>query len=53
MINSAVRLTQGRALIDRQLYLPKSWTTDRERCREAGIGEDVDFRRAAPHAANR
>ena len=26
----------GRALIDRELYLPKSWTEDRDRCREAG-----------------
>jgi DDE superfamily endonuclease len=34
---------KGRALIDRKLYLPTSWTTDRERCGEAGIGEEVDF----------
>lgn len=27
---------KGRALIDRELYLPKSWTDDRERCAEAG-----------------
>ena len=27
----------GRTLLDRELYLPKSWTEDRERCREAGI----------------
>ena len=27
---------KGRALIDRELYLPKSWTGDRDRCREAG-----------------
>jgi SRSO17 transposase len=33
----------GRALIDRELYLPKSWTDDRRRCAEAGIGDDVDF----------
>jgi hypothetical protein len=26
----------GRALIDRELYLPVSWTEDRDRCREAG-----------------
>src|SRR5580693_600943 len=31
----------GRALIDRQSYLPKSWTEDRGRCREAGVGDDV------------
>ncbi len=34
---------KGRALIDRELYLPTSWTIDRERCGEAGIGEEVDF----------
>jgi hypothetical protein len=27
-----------RALIDRELYVPKSWTEDRDRCEEAGIG---------------
>jgi len=34
---------RGRALIDRELYLPKTWTQDRDRCIEAGIGEDVEF----------
>ena len=34
---------KGRALIDRELYLPKAWTSDRERCRQAGIGDDVEF----------
>lgn len=33
----------GRALIDRELYLPKNWTEDRDRCRAAGIGDDIDF----------
>jgi SRSO17 transposase len=33
----------GRALIDRELYLPQSWTSDRDRCRQAGIGDDVEF----------
>src|SRR3954452_20735401 len=33
----------GRALIDRELYLPKAWTDDRERARAAGIGDDVGF----------
>jgi SRSO17 transposase len=28
---------RGHALIDRALYLPKSWTEDRDRCRDAGI----------------
>ncbi|MFE9950975.1 IS701 family transposase [Streptomyces sp. NPDC005531] len=34
---------RGRALIDRELYLPKAWTSDPERCRSAGIGDDVEF----------
>ncbi|MCO1580437.1 IS701 family transposase [Crossiella sp. SN42] len=34
---------RGRALIDRELYLPKSWTEDRDRCRAAGIGDEVGF----------
>jgi SRSO17 transposase len=34
---------KGRALIDRELYLPRSWTDDRDRCREAGVPDDVQF----------
>lgn len=34
---------EGVALIDRALYLPKAWTEDWERCREAGIPEDLAF----------
>jgi SRSO17 transposase len=33
----------GRALIDRELYLPKDWTADRDRCRKAGIPDEVEF----------
>jgi SRSO17 transposase len=33
----------GRALIDRELYLPEKWTDDRGRCRAAGIGDGVAF----------
>jgi len=33
----------GRALIDRELYVPRSWTGDRERCAAAGIPEDTEF----------
>ncbi|CCH16236.1 Transposase [Micromonospora lupini str. Lupac 08] len=32
----AYRSAKGHALIDRQLYLPASWTDDRDRCRAAG-----------------
>jgi SRSO17 transposase len=30
-------------LVDRELYLPKSWTEDPERSRAAGVAEDVVF----------
>ena len=33
----------SRALIDRELYVPRKWAEDRERCRAAGIGDDVAF----------
>jgi len=33
----------GHAVIDRELYLPKSWTEDRKRCRAAGVPEQVGF----------
>jgi SRSO17 transposase len=33
----------SRALIDRELYLPEKWTADRDRCRAAGIGDEVAF----------
>jgi SRSO17 transposase len=28
---------QGHALLDRELYLPKEWTNDRQRCQQAGV----------------
>jgi SRSO17 transposase len=34
----------GVALVDRALYLPKSWTQDRARCRTAGVGDEVEFK---------
>ncbi|MDF2095966.1 IS701 family transposase [Aquibaculum arenosum] len=33
----------GQALIDRQLYLPKSWAFDPERRAKAGVPEDIEF----------
>jgi SRSO17 transposase len=33
----------GRVLIDRRLYLPKSWTGDRQRCQIAGVPDEVQF----------
>jgi SRSO17 transposase len=43
----AYRSARGRALIDRQLYLPTSWTNDPRRCRAAGVPQEVEFRSAA------
>lgn len=33
----------GQTLLDRELYLPKAWTDDRERCRRAGIPDERAF----------
>jgi SRSO17 transposase len=33
----------GRALIDAELYLPRSWAGDRARCAEAGVAAEVGF----------
>ena len=35
--------TRGHALIDRELYLPRSWTDDRDRCAAAGVPDEVEF----------
>jgi SRSO17 transposase len=35
---------RGRAMIDRELYLPERWTDDPERCRAARVPEQVGFR---------
>lgn len=34
---------KGHALIDRALYLPKSWVGDPDRCAAAGVPGDVEF----------
>jgi SRSO17 transposase len=41
-----VGVTHGRfqALLDAELYLPQSWDRDRDRCRRAGIPDDVRYR---------
>lgn len=44
--------SKGRTLIDRELYLPKSWTEDRQRCREASVPDDVVFATKATLAKN-
>src|SRR6185437_629165 len=41
-----VGVAKGRfqALLDAELYLPKAWNADRERCQAAGIPDDVRYR---------
>jgi SRSO17 transposase len=34
---------RGHAMIDRELYLPRSWTEDPERCAQAGVPDDIEF----------
>jgi len=34
---------RGHALIDRELYLPQSWTSDPDRLAEAGVPDDIGF----------
>jgi SRSO17 transposase len=34
----------GRTFIDRELYVPRAWLEDRNRCAEAGIDPAVEFR---------
>src|SRR3954463_14418174 len=41
---------KGRALIDRELYLPKSWTEDPQRCAKAAVPDDVEFATKPQHA---
>ncbi|MFE7438655.1 IS701 family transposase [Streptomyces tendae] len=40
---AAYATTRGHALVDRELYLPQSWTEDRERCRAARIPDQRIF----------
>jgi len=35
--------SRGRALVDRELYLPASWTEDAARCAAAGVPTGVEF----------
>ncbi|MFF9391396.1 IS701 family transposase [Streptomyces griseoluteus] len=34
---------RGHAAVDRELYVPRSWTRDPDRCRAAGLSEDTVF----------
>jgi SRSO17 transposase len=41
---------RGHTLIDRELYVPaEGWIKDRERCRAAGIGDEVEFATKPQH----
>jgi SRSO17 transposase len=46
IVTVPVGVTMGRfqALLEADLYLPQSWAADRDRCREAGIPDDVRHR---------
>jgi SRSO17 transposase len=39
----AYATARGSALIDREVYLPKAWTDDRDRCAAVGVPERVRF----------
>src|SRR5215469_7078385 len=34
---------KGQVLMDRELYLPREWTQDRQRLKEAGVPQEVEF----------
>lgn len=42
----------GHTLIDRRVYLPESWTSDRRRCEQAGVPDDVEFATRSQLAAD-
>jgi SRSO17 transposase len=39
----AYAAAQGQVLLDRELYVPREWTEDPQRCEEAGVPADVQF----------
>ncbi|MFY1597092.1 IS701 family transposase [Micromonospora sp. WMMD737] len=43
---------RGHTLIDRRVYLPVSWTDDRDRCRAAAVPDDVEFATRSELAAD-
>ncbi len=34
---------RGHAAVDRELYVPRSWTSGPDRCRAAGLGDNTEF----------
>src|SRR5437588_6994068 len=43
-VHVGIAVGRFQALVDAELYLPKSWAQDRPRCREAGIPDEVRYR---------
>ena len=43
MVMLSYASVHGHGFVDRELYLPESWTGDRERCREAGVPDERAF----------
>src|SRR5262249_61735101 len=43
-VHLGVARGQFQALLDADLFLPKSWAADRDRCRKAGIPDEVRYR---------
>jgi hypothetical protein len=39
----AALVARGRTLLDRELHLPKSWIGERDRRRQAGVHDEVEF----------
>jgi SRSO17 transposase len=46
MVTVHLGVCQGpyKTLIDAELYLPEDWAKDRERCKQAGLPEDMPYR---------
>lgn len=43
-VHTAVVQGEYKTLLDADLFLPESWDADRERCREAGIPDEIHYR---------
>src|SRR5947209_11505918 len=43
-VHLAVARGRYKTLVDAALFLPRSWDQDRDRCRQAGIPDDVGYR---------
>ncbi|MFF4402576.1 transposase [Streptomyces sp. NPDC001480] len=43
MVMLTYAAASGHTFYDRRLYLPQSWTGDRERCHAAGVPDEVAF----------